>query len=209
MNNLNLILFTKYPKAGNVKTRLIPALGAEGACETHQEMAEYAFSLLSQYQKQQPNNHQLETHFAGGSQQEMNSWLGSNTKYTQQAEGDLGNRMSHAFQKSFQDGFQKAIIIGTDCPEITEDILEQASQQLDKTDLVLGPTTDGGYYLIGLRKHYSELFQNIPWSTEQVFDLTIQTAKQTHCSYSTLPKLNDIDRPEDLVIWNNLKETSL
>jgi rSAM/selenodomain-associated transferase 1 len=94
-----------------------------------------------------------------------------------------------------------AIIIGTDCPELTDALLTQAFQALQQTALVLGPATDGGYYLIGLRQMVPDLFQSIAWSTDRVFQQTVMIARNLNLSISALPTLTDVDRPEDLPVW--------
>jgi rSAM/selenodomain-associated transferase 2 len=103
---------------------------------------------------------------------------------------------------------QRVVIVGIDCPDLDAVILHKAFQELQQQDLVLGPATDGGYYLIGLRRFVPQLFQGITWSTDRVWDQTIAIAQQHNLSVGSLPTLDDIDRPEDLAIWERVSQSS-
>jgi len=105
--------------------------------------------------------------------------------------------MVHAFETTLKK-YSKAIIIGSDCPEISPDIINEAFTQLDSHDVVIGPTYDGGYYLLGMNEMTPELFKNIAWSTETVFDQTIEIIKNAQLSHAVLEKLSDLDYLEDL-----------
>lgn len=204
-NNLaRLIVFTRYPQPGKAKTRLIPVLGAEGAAALQRQMTELT---LNQVQKAM-NLHRftVEIWFAGTTSPEldrtsMQNWLGRNWVYQTQGAGDLGTKLSQAFQVAFAEGMKRVVTIGTDCPELDTNILIQAFRALEDHDLVLGPATDGGYYLIGLRQFVPELFADIAWSTAVVLQQTIDIAEQAGLSIAYLDALTDIDRPEDLPVW--------
>lgn len=101
--------------------------------------------------------------------------------------------MAIAFEEVLSEGEIPAIIIGTDCASLTKEIIESAFTSLATNDLVIGPATDGGYYLLGIKKNYPLLFEHIDWSTEKVFEQTIQHAKNLSLSYHILPVLTDID----------------
>lgn len=193
-----LIVFTRYPEPGKAKTRLIPVLGAEAAADVHRQMTE---RTLAQVKSLRHRLLTVEVWFTGGDHAQMQTWLGSDLTYQPQPEGDLGDRMAQAFQTAFDSGMKAAIIIGTDCPEVTCTSLEQAFQALQQTDLVLGPATDGGYYLIGLRQLVPELFKTIAWSTDRVFQQTVDIASILKLSLTFLPTLTDVDRPDDLPVW--------
>ncbi len=111
---------------------------------------------------------------------------------------NLGARMAHAFQSALGAPYRSAIIIGTDIPGITAPLLTTACNSLNDHDLVLGPTEDGGYYLIGLRSPNPQLFENVPWSTDTVFSLTHEKAKMLNLTIKILPMLRDLDTIEDL-----------
>lgn len=192
-----LIIFSRYPEPGKTKTRLIPALGAEGAATLHRQMT--AHTLAEARELQRACALSVEVHFAGGNHQQMQTWLGAELIYRQQSEGDLGDRLAAAFATAFAAGMTRVIIIGTDCPDLHSAILLQAFQALTQHDLVLGPAQDGGYYLIGLQRLFPELFVGVSWGTASVRQQTVEIAKALDLAIAFLPLLSDIDRPEDLV----------
>jgi rSAM/selenodomain-associated transferase 1 len=194
-----LIVFTRYPEPGKTKTRMIPLLGSEGAATLQRQMTEHTLAQVKQLQNQYPIS--IEVYFAGGNPQLMEDWLGSNIVYQRQGEGDLGFRMVSALQSAFNNGSSGVVIIGTDCPGLNSQIMEQAFAVLANHDIVLGPAQDGGYYLIGLRRLIDELFSGISWGTSEVLQQTVEIAKQIDLAIAYLPTLADVDRPEDLPVW--------
>lgn len=195
-----VLLFTRYPEPGLSKTRLISTLGDQGAADLQRQMTEWIVAKISRLAADNPLI--LEIHYDGGNLPLMRSWLGSFPIYQQQTDGDLGTRMAHAIASHLQ---KKAAILltGSDCPEITPQILGEALQALRRNDIVIGPACDGGYYLIGangtLRADVMHaLFTNIPWGSKTVFADTMAKADFHQLSCHILPKLHDIDRPEDL-----------
>ena len=154
----------------------------------------------------------VEIWFAGNSETEaddraqMQQWLGTKWSYQGQGAGDLGDRMACAFQTAFAKGVERVVMIGSDCPQLDADRLLQAFRSLQTHDLVLGEATDGGYYLIGLRQFVADLFVGIDWSTERVLAQTLEIAHQKTLSIAILEPLTDIDRPEDLPIWEACRE---
>ena len=202
-----LILFTRYPQSGTTKTRLIPALGAEGAAMLQRQMTEHTLRQIEQFASEQLVKTEpiaLEIWFTGERAQ-MQQWLGAERNYQAQGTGNLGDRMARAFQSAFASGVEKAVIIGSDCPQLDADRLSQAFRSLQTHDLVLGEATDGGYYLIGLRQFVADLFVGIDWSTERVLQQTLDIAKRLSLSIALLEPLTDIDRPEDLPIWDAIR----
>jgi rSAM/selenodomain-associated transferase 1 len=195
----HLIIFTRYPEPGKTKTRLIPALGSEGAARLHRQMTEHTLVQVKQLQKVIPIS--WEVRFAGGNYQLMQDWLGAQLIYQPQGEGDLGKRMERSLFHAFESQAEYAVIIGTDCPALNAEILALAFEELEHCELVLGPARDGGYYLIGLRYPRPELFTNIDWGTNRVFSQTVEIAHKLNLSMVSLPVLADIDRPEDLCNW--------
>jgi len=202
-----LILFTRYPEPGKVKTRLIPALGAAGAAYLQRKMTEFTLQWARELRPKIPLS--VEIRYAGGETQEMQEWLGPDLIYAPQGEGDLGSRMLHGFADAFQGGMEKVILIGTDLPGLNEPVVASALQALDTHDLVLGPAHDGGYYLIGLRFAEPALFHGIPWGTDRVLAKTLAIAKDLRLQVSLLEILEDVDRPEDLPIWEEFLRTRL
>ncbi len=196
-----LIIFTRYPEPGKTKTRLIPVLGAEGAAALHRQMAE---RILSWAKPMRSENLSLEIRVEGETEL-IRNWLGSDLSCREQGGGDLGLRMSRAFEEGFQAGFDNIVLIGTDCPGLSADLVRIAFARLASEEAVLGPANDGGYYLIGLHKTVPALFENIPWGTAEVLHSTLDLAAGLRLRVSLLEPLDDIDRPEDLRIWKNFK----
>lgn len=195
-----LIVFTRYPEPGLTKTRLIPALGATGAATLQRQMTEYTLGKVKELQSFRPIS--LEVRFAGGNLSLMEGWLGSDIVLQPQGTGDLGSRMAQALSIAFQSGTQRGVIIGTDCPGVNAQLIAQAFQCLYSNDLVLGPAIDGGYYLIGLCCFVPELFSGISWGTAEVLQQTLTIANNLNLSVAHLPQLADVDRPEDLPVWD-------
>lgn len=191
-----LIIFTRYPEPGRTKTRLIPALGAAGAADLHRRMTEQALATARQFAARQAVA--LEVRYSGGDAALMQQWLGANLRLRAQSNGDLGARMRDAFDEAFQQGGERVVIIGTDCPGITSTTLASAFAALLQNDLVLGPASDGGYYLIGLSRAIPQLFDGILWGTDSVLRHTLQIAEAADWRYGLLEWLDDVDRPEDL-----------
>ncbi|MEA2114110.1 MAG: TIGR04282 family arsenosugar biosynthesis glycosyltransferase [Thermodesulfobacteriota bacterium] len=199
-----IILFTRFPQPGKVKTRMIDRLGPQGAARLHTKMTEQVIYKIKP--ALQTRNVQLQIYYCGGSQQEMADWLGRNRTLCIQRGSDLGQRMEHAFAQTIQQGAERILLIGSDCPDITADIIISGLKKLNSHDLVLGPAADGGYYLIGLRAPANKntiLFNSINWGTDQVLEQTLTQAGKGGLSYTLLPQLRDIDRPEDLVYFNH------
>lgn len=198
---MKLLIFTRYPEAGRVKSRLIPALGAEGAQSLHRLMTEHTLQRLDGFAG-------LEVCYDGGGERCMRKWLGNKLSYSPQGEGDLGKRLLRAFSRCFKQGEDKIVVVGTDCPGLTAFHVQEALQLLDDYDVVLGPAVDGGYYLICLGALYEELFVNISWGTSQVLQETLEKAELLGLKTILLEKLADVDRPEDLTVWDAFREIS-
>lgn len=198
-----LIIYSRYPEAGKTKTRMIPALGAEGAAKLQRQMSEHTLNTVRQLQQKRSIN--IEVHFAGGNEQLMSAWLGEDISYITQVDGDLGDKMNSSFDRAFNKGTKKVVTIGIDCPDIDANILNDAFDSLQQNDLVLGVAEDGGYYLIGLNKTIPKLFENIDWGTDRVLNQTKAIANKLDLKTKYLATLSDVDRPEDLSIWQKYK----
>jgi len=199
-----LIVFTRFPVSGKTKTRLMPALGAEGAARLQRRMTEHIMAVAAKA-RQRPGL-TIEVRHEGGSTVLMRKWLGPQFSYRPQGTGDIGHRMARAFEASFNGPLGAAVIIGSDIPGISEQTIRQAFEGLQKNDLVLGPAHDGGYYLIGLKNFlpaetYSRLFEGINWGTGEVVSRTLSIAKMLGLRYVLLGKLADVDNPADLHVW--------
>src|ERR1051326_7332407 len=161
-----LIIFTRYPIAGQVKTRLIPVLGAEGAAALHRRLVLRAWQTAHEACRALPAD--LGVYFHGGTERAMSHWLGDDARFLPQRAGDLGERMADAFAESFRTGSTATIIIGSDCPDLSPDVITETFARLTEAPVVLGPAQDGGYYLVGLSRPMPELFHSIPWGTDRV-----------------------------------------
>ncbi len=193
-NRGRLILFTRYPEPGRVKTRLIPALGAEGAAGLHRRLTMRALRVAES------------VCFDGGTEPAMRHWLGDEKLFRPQGEGDLGARMSRSFEESFQEGSPGTVIIGADCPELKSNLLAAAFDQLSTHPVVFGPATDGGYYLAGLTRAVPELFRGPAWGTETVLADSLQILARVGLKPLLLDRQDDVDRPEDLPAWSRIAD---
>ena len=142
--------------------------------------------------------HGVELRFAPpDGEKEVQSWLMDGWSASPQSDGDLGAKLAHAFGDAFAAGSQRVVIIGSDCPYLTAEDILTAWKQLRRSDLVLGPAMDGGYWLIGLRAAQPDLFAGISWSTDEVLNQTLARAKALGLSTVLLRTLNDVDTRED------------
>ncbi|UCE54812.1 MAG: TIGR04283 family arsenosugar biosynthesis glycosyltransferase [Desulfobacterales bacterium] len=204
-----LIIFTRYPEPGKTKTRLIPVLGEQGAAKLQRQMTEHLISKVRNLLKFRSLT--IEIRYEEGNKSLMQNWLGPEFSYYPQQEGDIGQRMCFALDDAFQSGTKAAIIIGTDIPGITIDSLKNAFEKLKTNDLIFGPASDGGYYLIGIKEvSWSEanpqLFSGINWGTAEVLNQTLHLADKLGLGYSLLETLDDVDQPEDLYAWQQCAE---
>ncbi|MFZ0241479.1 MAG: TIGR04283 family arsenosugar biosynthesis glycosyltransferase [Desulfobacterales bacterium] len=199
-----LIVFTRYPLAGHTKTRLIPVLGPEGAAALQRQMTERLLDTVGRLARVRPLA--VEIRFVGANAWSMRNWLGRDIRCADQGAGDLADRMTTAMAAAFEAGAPTAVIVGTDIPGITAEIIGRAFDLLRHNDAVFGPATDGGYYLVGLRRRAQgqalpALFAGMPWGTRRVLALSLATATDLALSVALLEPLADVDRPEDLVVW--------
>lgn len=199
----HLIVFTRYPEPGRTKTRLMPALGALGAAQVQRQMTEHTLATVAQLIQQRPPEQPLQVWvcYGGAEAEAMAAWLGQDWCYLPQAQGDLGDRMAQAFGQAFAAGAERVVIIGIDCPDITPEILAGAFEQLRRQDLVLGPASDGGYYLIGLGQQLPSLFDRMAWGGDGVLAETLERAQRAGLGVAQLVQLSDVDYPEDLARW--------
>lgn len=203
--NDQLILFTRFPEPGRVKTRLIPALGTQGAADLQRELTEHCMARIAPALRDM--NLSLSIFFSGGSSERMRRWFPGIPAVRQQGP-TLGHRMTAALTHARAMGGQRILLIGADCPDLNQNTLYSALNMLEKNDLSLGPTFDGGYYLFGAGPSCStaklnSLFTDIAWGTAEVLQQTLSRAEAVGCSYDLLPTLHDIDRPEDLAHFHH------
>lgn len=196
-----LILFTRYPEPGAVKTRLIPVLGPEGAAEFQRRLTERAAHAAGAAQSRR--GFSVEVRHAGGTEAKMRQWLGEGFRYRPQGQGDLGARMEACLSAAFEEGAARAVLIGADIPDLSPTIVVQAFDALARHDLVFGPAADGGYYLVGavaagFQTSRAYLGPGVPWGSPAVLACTLARVRAARLTYQLLETLADMDRPEDL-----------
>jgi hypothetical protein len=191
-----LIVFTRYPEPGATKTRLIPLLGAQGAADLQRRMTEHV--VRESLKVQRRVTARVEVRFAGGDEALMRHWLGDGMAYRVQEGAGLGERMACALADALAGGARSAVIVGSDCPAVTAELLEGAFEALERGDLVLGPAGDGGYYLVGLRRAAPRLFDGMPWGTASVLERTLARAEELGLRTELVDALDDVDGPADL-----------
>lgn len=195
MGRHSLIVFVKSPETGRVKSRLAADIGEEKARRLYMRFVE---DLLDSLDK---GDHCLKIFFHPPDQQSvLSKWLGRERSYEPQKGDDLGERMKRAFEKCFSDGFEAAILIGCDIPDLTGEIIKEGFAALRSSDVVIGPSHDGGYYLIGFRSgtFLPEVFTGISWGTDGVLKSTREILENNGLRLSLLPLWRDIDTYEDL-----------
>ncbi len=195
-----IVVFTRYPEPGTTKTRLIPLLGAEGAADLQRRMTEQTISRVRRFCAARPDV-EFAVAYAGGDEKRMRDWLGQGVRLRPQGPGDLGARMRRAVEESSAEGYGAVVLVGTDCPGLQTDHLRDAIDALEDHDLVFGPARDGGYYLIGCTRPIPALFDGIPWGTSGVLERSLDAARREGCRVRRIAELEDVDRPEDLAVW--------
>ncbi len=198
----NLIcLLTRYPRAGEVKTRLSPPLSAEAALALHDRMTRHALRRARAVAV--TGDARVEVRTDAAFMQLAHDWLGRGFSARYQGEGDLGDKIRSAFGEAFARNCKRVVVIGSDCPRLTSAHLRNALERLEHVDVVLGPAADGGYYLIALRSETAKssvpvLFTGVPWSTPGVLEATIAIAEEHGLTYAVLETLPDVDTAADL-----------
>ena len=197
-----IVVFAREPLLGQVKSRLAVEIGPQQALAVYEAMLGRLGALLNR-----------------GKLAEWDLWVTSNVSHESflslcnktniylQAGQDLGARMDGAIQQTLRDEeLESVILIGTDCPALTEDYLDQALLALNSgVDVVLGPAEDGGYVLVGMTRPLTAVFEDIPWGTDQVMARTLEALRVNDLNYRLLDTLWDVDRPEDLVRLKQLE----
>ena len=191
--------FTRYPNPGKTKTRLIPVLGPEGAANLHRQMTVHAVIRLRQLLIARDIT--LDIYHEGGTSEQMARWLGPDLRYLPQTGIDLGDRMINYCRHAFDIDADSVVMVGSDVPGISSDLLGEAFDSLQKFDVVIGPAKDGGYYLIGLKKPLNETFKDIEWGGPDVFEQTQIKIAEAGSTLKILPALADVDCPEDMNVW--------
>jgi len=190
-----LLFFIRYPEKGRVKTRLAASMGDERALKLYRN---FILNILSTL-----NNGTFLFYicfYPGDSLENLKKWLGEEYLYMAQYGGALDERMENCFMEAFAMNFKRVVLIGSDIPGLSLAFIEEAFASLKEKDAVIGPSWDGGYYLIGFKDKTfsSQVFKGIPWSTERVFEQTTKILEREGLTVHFLKPLRDIDTIEDL-----------
>ncbi|MEO8111181.1 MAG: TIGR04282 family arsenosugar biosynthesis glycosyltransferase [Ginsengibacter sp.] len=186
-----LIIFVRNPILGKVKSRLAATVGEEKALDIYKKLLSHTHAISK-------NVAADKFIFYEDFLNEYDIWETNIYKKNLQQGEDLGQRMKHAFEKLSSKGYEKTLIIGSDCYELTTGILNDAYEALSMFDLVIGPASDGGYYLLGMAKFIPELFDNKVWSSDSVYSDTIKQAGLLNYTVRSLITLNDVDVKSDI-----------
>ncbi|MGI9517177.1 MAG: TIGR04282 family arsenosugar biosynthesis glycosyltransferase [Pirellulaceae bacterium] len=194
----HLGVFAKYWEPGHVKTRLATAIGNENAARLYREFARQTLVRLGTSGQRRSLwiwPHERESEFR--------TLAGDSWEIRHQSDGNLGQRISTFFHSTLSGNSARhspthAVLVGTDAPTLDPQLIDDAFSTLDSCECVLGPSADGGYYLIGLTRHVPRLFKNIAWSSSRVLEQTRQRARELGMTYCELPWFNDVDESSDL-----------
>lgn len=192
-----IIIFVRNPHLGKVKTRLAATIGDEEALDIYKQLLLHTMQEAgkSDADKFVFYHEQIESD---------DIWKQNGFKKKLQTGESLGDKMKAAFDEVFSLGYNRVIIIGSDCPQLSSKIINNGFRLLDEHDVVIGPASDGGYYLLGMKKNHGFLFDNKAWSTGSVFDESIKDMQQYHLSTGLLPVLTDVDTEADWIESKNL-----
>ncbi|MBT8262982.1 MAG: TIGR04282 family arsenosugar biosynthesis glycosyltransferase [Bacteroidia bacterium] len=190
MNKNLLLIFTRNPELGKVKTRLAKGVGDKAALEIYKFLVAHTHNITKDLPCAKYVYYSECIH-------ENDIWDRTNYVKKMQSGADLGMRMKKAFQEGFRDGFENIIIIGSDMLDLTPQDLEMAFKSLNDNDYVIGPAADGGYYLLGMNVLNSDLFESKSWGTETVLADTLKDLNSYNLKM--LEVKNDVDRLEDII----------
>jgi len=196
MNHKNcLLLFVKSPIKGQVKTRLAAEKGEDFTVELYKCFVEDMIYLIDNL-----DVHLKLCFYPPHTRLNFSEWLGEQYCYSPQVGDDLGERLRNAFGNAFNEGFSNIVAMGSDSPDLPIHYLKESYEALAKHDTVIGPANDGGYYLIGFSKEgfIPEVFENIAWSTDSVFEQTVSILKRNERKIFLLPLWYDVDTTTDL-----------
>lgn len=194
-NERRLLVFLRAPREGQVKTRLAREIGPVAALEAYRALLQRTLDAAADFGA-------VELRFTPADALPLvEPLLRPGWTAVAQGDGDLGGRLDSAFRDAFRDGFQRVMVVGSDCPEIGPEDLGLADERLSETDVVLGPAHDGGYWLLGLRRPAPFLFRDMPWSTPQVFAETVRRVEAAGLRLGRLRELADVDTAADWRRW--------
>jgi len=196
----SLVIFANAPEKGRVKSRIAADLGPDVALTAYKTLAEHAVAAASHVDWCRKTI----AYAPNGTGEAMRSWFGDLFDYRAQGDGDLGRRMLAAVERAFSDGADRVVLIGVDCPGVTDAIITEAFARLDAADAVIGPSFDGGYYLIGMKKPIKELFTDIPFGTGDTLQKTLMSARRAGIRMSLLEWKRDVNTGD---AWKGVAKT--
>lgn len=202
-----LVIFTRFPVPGQTKTRMMPALGAEGAARLQEAMTGH--TILNARVWAASRGAGLSARTTGAEAKRFHQWFGPDLPVVDQGSGDLGQRMARAVADALDAGATQVVIIGCDAPDLAACHLDDAYAALQTNDAVFGPAEDGGYYLVGLRAPQPALFSGIEWGCDNVMARTRTIAAREGIRWAELGPLNDVDEPADLARWQERERSGL
>ncbi len=192
-----VIVFARVPEAGRVKTRLAAEVGDAIALSAYTSLGELVVNAA-----QGGRTYSVTVAYTpDDGERRMRQWLGASIRLKPQPTGDLGARMAAEIAEAIRDGARRVVVIGTDCPDISASVLEDAFERLATADVVLGPAADGGYYLIGMSRLHAPLFEGVPWSSPDTLRTTLEHARMHALSIALLDERRDIDTADDWRAW--------
>ena len=194
MSKSALIIFVKNPILGKAKTRLAKSIGDEKALAIYERLLKRTHEIVS------PLSVDLQIHYTEFIDRE-DLWENERFQKFMQVKADLGAKMKAAFAQAFTQGYESVCIIGSDCWDLKTETIATAFDLLDEKDFVIGPSVDGGYYLLGMKQNENRLFENKQWSTSTVFNDSIADMQLLGKSHALLPMISDVDVIEDLGAW--------
>jgi rSAM/selenodomain-associated transferase 1 len=192
-----LIIFIKNPVKGKVKTRLAATIGDDMALAIYQKLLKHTLNIVVQVVVDK-------FIFFSGAVDESIGYANTPVHKAVLSGNDLGEKMKYSFTQLFKSNYKRAVIVGTVCPGINENILEKAFGEFNNSDVVMGPATDDGCYLPGRKEMPNAFFEKIAWSTSLVLHSTIECYNKSNLSYSLLTALRDVDEQKDLVHLDNM-----
>jgi rSAM/selenodomain-associated transferase 1 len=201
-------VFARAPRLGGVKTRLAASVGDAAALAIYRTLGTTVLEAVRPLSPTVPVVVAFTPDEAGTV---LRDWLGEDFVYRAQGGGDLGARMARMVAAAFADGAPQVVVIGTDCPGVTEATVRDALDALERHDVVIGPAVDGGYYLIGLREGIvpdalGVLFDGIPWSSPDTMRTTLERAQEHGLAVALLDEQRDIDTIEDWEAWRDRRD---
>jgi hypothetical protein len=199
-----LVLFSRLPEAGKVKTRLLPRYSPQEALQLHLSLLSDSLDLLNRAAARRGASAWLYLSEAGTLDPDLDARRGTAEVVVQRGV-DLGERLARAFQERLAGGARQVVIFGSDSPLVPEEHIGRAFAALERSDLVLGPAEDGGYYLIGAGHLHLSLFRKMPWGGEKLFAETMRRARAGNLRVESLPAAYDVDTPESVArLWADL-----